>query len=95
MVINGIVTVLECLSLPEGSSISAKDSHRDLGLHLESNLRLVHHYDYICSKVYKILGLLRRTFVSTNSPFVKKKLFVSQLTVVKLGDHTLLRISGS
>ena len=44
------------------SSITNVESHKDLGITLQSNLSWDAHYDHIIAKAYSILGLLRRTF---------------------------------
>ena len=44
---------------------------------MSSNLSWSNHYLHIISKAYKILGLLRRTFCSSNSISTKKRLYLS------------------
>ena len=43
--------------------ISRVESIKDVGVHLDSKLRYVGHLDFICSKVSKVLGVLRK-FIS-------------------------------
>ena len=57
--------------------ITSKDTHRDLGIMLQTNLNWSNHYDHICCKAYRVLSLLRRSFSSTNSISTKKKLYIS------------------
>ena len=59
------------------NSITSKDTHRDLGILLQTSLNWSNHYDHICCKAYRVLSLLRRSFSSTNSIFTKKKLYIS------------------
>ena len=59
------------------NSITSKDTHRDLGILLQTSLNWSNHYDHICCKVYRVLSLLRCSFSSTNSIFTKKKLYIS------------------
>ena len=47
-------------------SIEHKTQHKDLGLLYCNDLSWTEHYNYIISKAYKTLGLLRRTFKSNN-----------------------------
>lgn len=67
-----------------GREVSVENSHRDLGIMVSSSLTFGDHYDFIVSKSYRILGLLRRTFRSVNYTHEKKLLYVllvrSQLT---------------
>ena len=58
-------------------TIATRDSHRDLGIILQYNLSWADHYDHICSKAYKILGLLRRSFFMSHSKATKRKLYIS------------------
>ena len=58
-------------------TISSKATLKDLGLILHSNLNWTNHYEHICSAAYRILGLLKRTFSSTSTVSVKKRLFIS------------------
>ena len=60
-----------------GRQISPKESHRDLGIILQQDLGWHKHYDSISAKAYRQLGLLRRTFSSSNSVYTKKKLYLS------------------
>ena len=66
------------------SPILCTSIHRDLGVLMSSDLNWSPHMDHICSKAYKLLGLLRRTFSSSCSPHAKKTLYLclvrSQLT---------------
>ena len=57
--------------------ITSKDTHRDLGIRLQTNLNWSNHYDHICCKAYRVLSLFRRSFSSTNSISTKKKLYIS------------------
>ena len=59
------------------NSITSKDTHRDLGILLQTSLNWSNHCDHICCKAYRVLSLLRRSFSSTNSIFTKKKLYIS------------------
>ena len=43
------------------------DTYRDLGIMLQCDLSWAKHYDYILSKAYRILGLLKRAFSMSNS----------------------------
>ena len=60
-----------------GLPISSCNQQKDLGILISSNLSWSHHISRITSKAYKILGLLRRTFASSNNVTTKKKLYIS------------------
>ena len=57
--------------------LSPTDSHTDLGIVMSADLSWQKHYDLISSRAYKTLGLLRRTFNTTNSVHIKKLLYLS------------------
>ena len=59
-----------------GKTVSPVVKIKDLGILLSSSLVWDDHYNFILSKAYKILGLIRRTF-STNLIPIKKKLYIS------------------
>lgn len=52
-------------------------SHKDLGLHVTSNLSWSSHIQKIVNQAYGLLGLLRRTFKNVNSVVQKKNLYIS------------------
>ena len=63
--------------------LSPTDSHTDLGIVMSADMSWRKHYDLISSRAYKTLGLLCRTFNTTNSVHVKNaplSLVHSQLT---------------
>ena len=55
--------------------ILSKDCHKDLGVFIAGDLSWSVHYDHICSRAYKMLGLLRRVFCRANTIIAKKHLF--------------------
>ena len=57
--------------------ITSKDTHRDLGIILQTDLNWSNHYDHIYCKTYRLLSLLGRCFSSNNSISTKKKLYIS------------------
>ncbi len=57
--------------------ISSSNQQNDLGIMTSSNLSWSHHASKITYKAYKILGLLHRTFCSTNNVPAKKRLYIS------------------
>ena len=59
-----------------GKAVTTSDQHKDLGIFISSNLNFSLHHETVSSKAYRMLGLLRRTFV-THSTIVKKKLYLS------------------
>ena len=50
-----------------GCTVSLKYNHKDLGVIMSSDLSWNMHYDYIFSKSYKTLGLIRRAFANSIS----------------------------
>ena len=58
------------------SPIVSKTSHKDLGVVITSDLKWNAHLEFILSKAYKVLHLLRRTFNTTNSITTKKFLYL-------------------
>ena len=61
----------------EGLPIPAPSSHRDLGVIVSSNLSWSDHYNYICSKAYSSIYLIRRSFSSNVPTATKKQLYLS------------------
>ncbi len=57
--------------------IKGCEHHEDLGVLMSSNISWSAHIRLISGRAYKILGLLRRTFSSANSPSTKKSLYIS------------------
>ena len=55
--------------------ILSKDCHKDPGVFIAGDLSWSVHYDHICSRAYKMLGLLRRVFCRANTIIAKKHLF--------------------
>ena len=48
-------------------SVALRESHKDLGIVMSHDLSWNKHYDYLLSKAYRTLGLLRRTISNTVS----------------------------
>lgn len=57
--------------------IQVKSEHRDLGVIASSDLTWKCHYDHQVTRVYRTLGLLRRTFKAADSIAAKLHLYVS------------------
>ena len=57
--------------------IQSVNMHRDLGIMVSSDMSWSSHHDHIVSKAYKILGLLRRYFNTSNSTSKRKRLYFS------------------
>ena len=56
--------------------ITSKQNHKDLGVLMRTDLSWSDHYDYILSKAYKTMGLLRRTLVQ-KSIYARRILYLS------------------
>lgn len=71
------------------------DAHNDLGIVMSANLSWRKDYDLIPSCAYRTLGLLHRTFNTTNSVRVKKLLYpwYSQITYCSIIALICSRIS--
>ena len=57
--------------------IPTQSNNKDLGILISSDQTWSDHVRHITARAYKILGLLRRTFSSTNSIHEKKMLYIS------------------
>ena len=57
--------------------ISSSNQQKDLGIIISSDLCWTLQVSKITSKAYRILGLLRRTFCSSNNTTTKKTLYIS------------------
>ena len=57
--------------------ILSKDIHKDLGVMISSELTFEAHYNYIVSRAYQTLGLLRRTFSSKTNVKEKRLLYIA------------------
>ena len=60
-----------------GNQIPTKSLHKDLGLIVSANLSWRSHYQFITSRAYKMLGLLRRVFSSSVAESAKRSLYIS------------------
>ena len=60
-----------------GHDIAVQENHKDLGIIMSSALSWSEHIQYILSKAYKTLGLIRRSFNSEHCPQTKKSLYIS------------------
>ena len=61
----------------DDQDIVALDCLRDLGVLVSDDLSWSAHYDLLCSRAYKILGLLRRVFNNVFTIAAKKRLYIS------------------
>ena len=57
--------------------IKCVESYRDLGITMSSNLQWRDHTNYISSRAYRMLGLIRRCFSSDLDPTTKLSLYIS------------------
>ena len=57
--------------------MARKWSYRDLGIIMSHDLSWKNHHDFILSKAYRFLGLLRRTFSTVHCNQAKKILYLS------------------
>ena len=57
--------------------ITSKNFEKDLGIIVSADLKWSQHYQYILSKAYKMLGLVRRTFSSANCVSAKRLIYIS------------------
>ena len=67
-----------------GLPISPCNQQKDHGILISSDLSWSHHISRITSKAYKILGLLRRMFTSSNNVTTKKKFYLSLVSSTHL-----------
>lgn len=58
-------------------SIQVRDTHKDLGVMISSDLTFTTHLDYIVGRAYRVLGLLRRTFRMSANVNEKRLLYIS------------------
>ena len=56
--------------------IKCVESYRDLGITMSSNLQWRDHINYISSRAYRMLGLIRRCFSSDLDPATKLSLYI-------------------
>ena len=63
--------------LINSTPIQVLNCHRDLGILMSCDLKWSHHYKFISSRAYKILGLIRRSFSGTLPSATKRKLYLS------------------
>ena len=56
--------------------ISNQNSYRDLGVILTNNLSWNEHYKHLLSNAYRILSLIRRTFITTHCHQNKRTLYL-------------------
>ena len=57
--------------------IKCVESYQDLGITMSSNLQWRDHINYISSRAYRMLGLIRRCFSSDLDPTTKLSLYIS------------------
>ena len=82
-----------------GSTIAPCDHHSDLGVIMSNDLSWSRHCDYIVSKAYRTLGMIRRAFKTSSIP-AKRKLYLSLVrsrlsyTALQSGDHNMPEISS-
>ena len=60
-----------------GTTINSLPVHKDLGVLISNNLEWSPHQDFVLTKAYKTLSLIRRTFSQSVSSSVKVKLYIS------------------
>lgn len=80
--------------------VKSVDFYRDLGNILTSSLPCFDHYKYIATRVYKYLGLLRRTVSNTIIRWLLRKVFIYLLSDLNyligllFGDLNISRTSS-
>lgn len=57
--------------------IPVSECHSDLGVLLQSNLNWASQYNLMCSKAYKVLNMVRRSFSSSNSVVTRRSLYIA------------------
>ena len=57
--------------------VALKESHRDLGIIMAWDFSWTNRLEYVLSKAYKILGLLRRTFSNVGCTIAKETLHLT------------------
>ena len=62
-----------------GVVMKTSDTYKDLGVFFTADLSFTAHYNYITSRAYYMLGLIRRTFTTKTNVQEKKFLYISQV----------------
>ena len=70
----------------EPLSIHFQLIHKDLGVLISNNLEWSPHQDFVLTKAYKTLGLIRRTFSQSISSSVSQTVHLTS----KISNHVLL-----